>query len=168
MAGAYAGLQAFRTTLHKNDADVLREEFDRHRVPIESSLAELRKQIRTLSPLTSPLMPLPRIQENVTSQMEPIRQAVDAILVEARDIDERKMFPERWTTTLLIPQKAIEIEFEKFEVTGLTELSGRVSISAIVSGLTAFTGSTRALIDSSVRTSPFQRALAIATGQEKG
>tara|TARA_R110000787_G_scaffold46102_2_gene112122 strand:- start:696 stop:1280 length:585 start_codon:yes stop_codon:yes gene_type:complete len=147
VSGAIISVLAYLSGQANYDANIFREEFDRHRVPLETSLQTIKRNLITLRSSTHPLLPMDTVVRNFEQAKREARQAVETILSEADDVDSRGLVKATWVAKLQPSQAAIEQAWDLLDDSGQPEAARRQAAVTIVAQLNVFTSETRAQIE---------------------
>lgn len=133
---------------------VFREEFERHRIPLETSIQAMKRGATVLRGSSHRIMPLATVRSNFLAKRSGLNSAVEALLTEADEIDLRKLSPQSWVTKFRRHQIGIEDAWEVLDDVNQSEIATRQAAAAIIAHLEALVGEARDEISTCVRQPP--------------
>ena len=151
ISGAITGVLAFYASQSNFDSTIFREEFDKHRVPLETSLGVIKRHMITMKASAHPLVRIVTVQSNFGAAKRDVLQAIETILSEAEDIDTRGLLKQKWYDGLQPYQGSVERAWDVLDDGQASELLRRQAATIITAELDGLSSNTRLQIEGCVR-----------------
>lgn len=142
---------AVRASVRNHDALILREEFQPHRVSLDASLKVLSDKVEGLELSLQPNLTWSRIEQNFATEQADTQLAALSVLKEAKTLDDRSLFKEKWEPALKPIYKSIEKSWDEVDRTNLPEQLRRLAASEVISNTKYFVNQARTLIENGVK-----------------
>lgn len=151
VASAAVSFWAVTRSSRNHDALILREEFQPHRLEVEANLRVLDEKLEALELSVAPSLLWSRIEANFTQEQADTLLAALNVIAQARKIDEREIFSERWADTLRPIYRGLERSWSEVDRAGHLEGLRRAAANDVVARIREFRHATRRLIENGVK-----------------
>ncbi len=151
LISAAVSVWAITTTSKNHDSLILREEFQPHRALIEASLKILGEKAQALELSISPGLPWTRVESNFVLEQADTELSALAILDEARSIDERGLFPQKWEHTLRLIYISMENSWIEVDRIASPEPARRAAALAVVQHIQNYISTTKTFLEAGVK-----------------
>lgn len=152
--GTLVGVLGFLKSEEAARLAVFREEFERHRVPLETSIQSMKRIAIVLHKSAHKMVPIATMLSNFQIERSAVNGAVEALLTEADEIDLRKLSPQSWVLKFRKRQVAIDEAWDILDDDTQPEDTSRLAAAALVANLDALIGEARDEISTCVRRPP--------------
>lgn len=149
--GAGIGVLGFRAAQNNYDATIFREEFARHRVPLETSLDSIKQSLVVLRGSAHPITPIATLTSNFNQLRHQTVIAVGKVVLEAQEIDQRGLTTDKWAPALSGFQSSVEASWEVLDDAAQPEQARKQAATAIVANLDGLSAALRERINRGVR-----------------
>ncbi|WP_428149696.1 hypothetical protein [Brevundimonas sp.] len=139
---------------------IFREEFEKHRVPLETSLGVIKRHLVTMRGSAKQLVPLATLTGNFAQVRADVWRAASEILSEASDLDDRSLVKMKWLPPLSTSAANLEQAWEVVDDPSEADQTRRQAAQTCIAVLESFSATTRSNIESCVQAALVKRGWA--------